>query len=197
VTPSPWPAKRLPSPACCCSPRGGNAIMLARAGRHRPAPGGRERPHLGARHLPAGHAVPAATAHVPRGGGRPAAPRARQRHTTTSAAHFAARSRLSLTDAERAVVHLAAASACTSGCRVPAGRRAWRCSRLARVISGSRRSRGSGGSLRPRRPAPVVRRGLVIRICDIPHPPVVRGGLDPCRQASLPNGPMSSRLAPA
>ena len=68
------------------------AARAGRAGRHRPRPGGRERPHLGARHLPAGPAVPAATAHVPRGGGHPAAPRARQRHTTTSAAHFAARS---------------------------------------------------------------------------------------------------------
>ena len=48
---------------------------------------------LGARHLAARHAVPAAAAHVPRGGRRSAAPRPGQRHTITSAAHLAARSR--------------------------------------------------------------------------------------------------------
>jgi methylmalonyl-CoA mutase cobalamin-binding domain/chain len=68
------------------------AARAGRAGRHWPGPGGRERPDLGARHLAARHAVPAADAHVPRGGGRPAAPRPRQRHTITSAAHLTARS---------------------------------------------------------------------------------------------------------
>jgi NAD(P)-dependent dehydrogenase (short-subunit alcohol dehydrogenase family) len=43
--------------------------------------------------LAARHAVPAAAAHVARGGRRSAAPRPRQRHATTSAAHLAARSR--------------------------------------------------------------------------------------------------------
>ena len=73
--------------------------------------------------------------------------------------------------------------------RVPAcPARAWRCSRFARVMSGSRRSRGSG-SPRPRRPALAALRGLVIRICDILHPPEVRGGFDPCHKASIPSGP--------
>jgi len=45
---------------------------------------------------------------------------------------------------------------------------------LARTMSGSRRSSGSSGSACRRLAAPAVRRCLVIRICDIVHPSVVR-----------------------
>jgi hypothetical protein len=41
---------------------------------------------------------------------------------------------------------------------------------LTRMMSGSRGSRGSGGPTGLRLPALAVRRCLVIRICDIPHP---------------------------
>jgi hypothetical protein len=50
------------------------------------------------------------------------------------------------------------------------GRCGRRCSCLTRMMSGSRGSRGSGGPTGLRLPALAVRRCLVIRICDIPHP---------------------------
>jgi len=45
---------------------------------------------------------------------------------------------------------------------------------LARTISGSRRSSGNSGSTCPRLTALALRRCLVIRICDIPRPSVLR-----------------------
>jgi hypothetical protein len=54
--------------------------------------------------------------------------------------------------------------------RAPLGRRGRRCSCLTRMMSGSRGSSGSDGSACPRLIALAVRRCLVIRICDIPHP---------------------------
>ena len=80
------------------------------------------------------------------------------------------------------------------------GCRGRRCSCLARVMSGSRGSRGSSCSISPRRRA-LAGRCLVIRSCVIPHPPAAgwcqflavkgRAGAACCRHGQHPGRPLA------
>ena len=78
----PWrQPRRRPAGRRACGARDRLAAGTGGPHGHRARPGSRKRPDLGAQHLAAWPAVPAAIPDVPRGGGRPAAAGARQRGT--------------------------------------------------------------------------------------------------------------------